>query len=244
MAAPRVSVAMATYNQARFVREALDSVLAQTLPAHAFEVIIVDDGSTDDTSRLLDPYASRCRVLHRSHRGLVPAINDALATASGHWFARLDSDDAVAVDWLARLLTAADAHPNAAVVYPDLCEVRGEARTHVPVNADDLFTLQACGSLLRTDLVRQAGGYRPYYWEEHDLHLRLKSLGPFVHVAEPLYFYRRHEANLTAKKESRIRGWRELAHVWGLGALRAAGTSPDLDAAAAILQSQTYREAP
>ena len=98
MKTPCISVIIPTYNRAHFVREAIDSVLGQTY--QDFEIIVVDDGSTDDTKTVLALYGNRIRYLHQKHRGRSEARNTALKSAAGKFVAFLDSDDI----WLPRKL--------------------------------------------------------------------------------------------------------------------------------------------
>jgi glycosyltransferase involved in cell wall biosynthesis len=88
---PLVSVIVPTFNRARMVGRAIDSVLAQTY-SH-YELIVVDDESTDDTPALLDRYGDRIRVLHRVHGGVSAARNCGIRAAAGELIALLDSDD-------------------------------------------------------------------------------------------------------------------------------------------------------
>ncbi|HEY3188694.1 MAG TPA: glycosyltransferase family A protein, partial [Solirubrobacteraceae bacterium] len=86
-----MSIIVPCHNGARFLADALDSALAQTHPA--IEVIVVDDGSTDDTPAILARYAGRVRALRQQNRGPSAARNVALAVAPGDYVAFLDADD-------------------------------------------------------------------------------------------------------------------------------------------------------
>lgn len=87
----QISVVMAAFNAGRYVAEALNSVLGQTLPAH--QVIVVDDGSTDRTPELLQHYADRIRVIRQENRGPARAFNAGIAEATGDALAFIDADD-------------------------------------------------------------------------------------------------------------------------------------------------------
>lgn len=119
--APTVSVLMPTYQQAAFLRRAIDSLCAQTLLD--WELIVVDDGSSDGTARLLDAYQAerRIRVVRNArNRGLGAALNQATALARGHYLAYLPSDDLYLPEHLARLVALLDARPEIYLAYAGL----------------------------------------------------------------------------------------------------------------------------
>lgn len=91
MAIPNVSVIIPTYNRAKFVTKAIDSVLAQTYSD--YEIIVVDDGSTDNTREVLGPYMDKIIYIYQENAGVSAARNTGIRVASGQWIAFLDSDD-------------------------------------------------------------------------------------------------------------------------------------------------------
>ena len=98
---PLISVIIPIYNVAPYLRECLDSVLAQTFAD--WEAICVDDGSTDESGAILDEYAardSRFRIIHQKNAGVSAARNAALKKAQGEYIAFVDADDAVVSSWL------------------------------------------------------------------------------------------------------------------------------------------------
>ena len=106
--APEVSVIVPAWNAARYLRASLDSLLAQTLPA--LEIIVVNDGSTDETAQIADEYASRCaniRVLHQANQGVSVARNAGLDLARGEHVAFMDADDVVEPALYSELLARA-----------------------------------------------------------------------------------------------------------------------------------------
>ena len=193
---------------------------------------MVDDGSTDHTVEILRRYQDLICVLRQPHLGLPLACSLGLSRARGRYFARLDSDDFAEPSWLRLELKELELHPDACCVSSDYVEVREDgSRIHRPIQPGNLYTRMACGTLFRTQAVRSAGGFRPFYWEEYDLYLRLAPMGRFLHLNQPLYSYRSHPTSMTADLQRRREGWRELAQQWGASFLRTAGTHPELEEA-------------
>ena len=226
---PTVTVLIVTFNRARDLDAAIASVLDQSLSRAEFEVVVVDDGSTDDTGQVLARYGDAIVIVARPHEGVEAACNAGIAIARGRYLVRVDSDDVVERELLSALVAALDDAPDAAAVSCDVVEVRRAGDTLVRVREDHLFDRIGCGVLMRTDLVRAVGGYRVTFWEEYDLFLRLAEKGRFLHVARPLYRYRHHDGNRTLDDGQRIQGWRDLIDRWGLEHLRAFGSHHELE---------------
>jgi len=222
---------MATYNQAASLPETLSSLRVQTLSPDHWELIVINDGSTDATKEILHRNSKLLRAFHQPNQGLVASCNTGLRLARGKYFARIDSDDLAAPDWLERMAAALEMVPEASCAVPDRYEWDGAGKQHVRAELDNLYSLTACGTLFRTEMLHAIGGYHPFYWEEYDLYLRLRPLGRFLHVPGPLYTYRRHTAAMTQSREARHQGWRELAQAWGEQVLRTAGMNPELEEA-------------
>lgn len=112
---PPVSVIIPTHNREHYVMEAVNSVLQQTVPA--FELIVVDDGSTDGSARLLESLGSKLRYVYQPNRGIGAARNAGVACATGEFIAFLDDDDVWLPDKLQRQLAAFDKEPALEAVY-------------------------------------------------------------------------------------------------------------------------------
>ena len=238
---PRISVVVATYNQATYLSAALESLFAQDIDQSVFEAIVVDDGSTDDTREILHRYAIRSVVLTQAHEGLVGACNRGLSYARGEYFARMDSDDLVARAWLRRVMETLDRNPEACCVYTDRYERTLDGRRwRVVVPENNLYALVAAGTMMRTEDIRVAGGFRPLYWEEYDLYLRLQQRGAFIHLPEPLYIGLKHADSMSANADHRRDGWRELLATWGSKKLLAAGFNQELHDVIDDLHARDY----
>jgi len=117
-----ISILIDTYNYGRFIEDAVDSVLAQDFPAEQMEVLVVDDGSTDDTAERLKKYGDRIRYFRKVNGGQASAFNFGVVRACGEIVAFLDADDY----WLAGKLRCVaaefEAHPEVGLVYHRLFE--------------------------------------------------------------------------------------------------------------------------
>jgi len=111
---PTISVVIPAYQAAAFIADAIDSVLAQTYPAH--ELVVCDDGSTDDLGAALERYDGRLAVVRQENRGLSAARNRAVAETSGEFVAVLDADDVFLPEYLDRMASAAVARPDLDII--------------------------------------------------------------------------------------------------------------------------------
>lgn len=210
MKTPHISVVIPTYNYGHFVTEALGSVLAQTYPAR--EIIVVDDGSTDDTSEKLQPYENRIRYIHQENQGLPAARNTGIRAACGEFIALLDSDDL----WHPRKLEAQVHHLNrspevglvAADVLRDMRNGWPEVGDHSsmpahPVTVKDLLVRSRFGPssvLVRKGCFDAVGLFDPELRsaEDRDMWIRIASRFPIRKLGAPLWWYRLHGGNMSA----------------------------------------------
>lgn len=225
-----VSVTICTYNSAATLGPALESALNQSLPLPDYEVLVVNDGSTDESFDLIDEYTKghpTIRALHlKNNQGLAAACNSGLQAAKGKYFIRLDADDLFHQDILSSLTRRMDSEETD-MVYCDRYDVtlKNGHRRLIQIEPFNLFKLLATGTMFRTNIVRELGGYRSLFWEEYDLYMRylLHSGRTPVRVPRPLYYYSLHESSMTADPASVLAGWKELREVWGEEGLRRFG---------------------
>jgi glycosyltransferase involved in cell wall biosynthesis len=205
----RVSIIIPTYNAAAFVREAIDSALAQTYTDR--EVIVIDDGSTDETPEILASYGTRIRAHRQPNAGVAVARNTALRIAAGTWVAFLDADDIWAPEKVAAQLDAAGdcgwAYTNrfnfdARGLHPDVqsnITLMPEGDVFVPLlMRGNFITLSSV--LIRKAIVEQFGGFYDQKGgcEDWDLWLRVAANHPVRYVPEPLLRYRFSPTSLSA----------------------------------------------
>jgi glycosyltransferase involved in cell wall biosynthesis len=209
--APRVSVIVPVYNRPVYVRQAVDSALAQECPG-GFEVIVVDDGSTDDTPQVLAGYGDRIRVVRQRNGGAAAARNAGIGAAQGEYFALLDSDDLWMPGKLAAQVALLDAHPDAGFAHSDVEEFfeggTGKRWTRRPeiVSGDVLKVLlrrnviHTMSVMIRRRAIEEVGDFDPRYppCEDWDLWLRICEHRPVVGDARPWVRTRVHEGGISA----------------------------------------------
>ena len=207
-----VSVIMPAHDAAAFVGEAIDSVLAQTFSD--WELLVVDDGSTDGTAEVVAAYDDpRLRLLAIEHTGL-PAVarNRGLAASESRYVAFLDADDLWRPQKLARQVAVADSRPEVGLVHTNFERLRdGVLEPIVPVagltESGPQFVRLAVGNyianssvLIRRDILTRHGAFdedpRLRGTEDFELWLRLAPHTTFAYVDEPLLVYRLHTSNL------------------------------------------------
>lgn len=195
---PKVSVVIPCYNQGIFLDEAVESVLAQTF--RDFEIIIVNDGSTDEaTNCLLADYRKpQTRVIHTDNQGVSMARNVAIGEATGKYILPLDADDRITTVYLEKTVAVLDNNSQVGIVYclADCFGAR-HGRWKVPdfsLRGMLLTNLIFCTALYRKEDWKRAGGYNPNMrtgWEDWDFWLSLLELGRGVHrVPEVMFNYR------------------------------------------------------
>lgn len=199
------------YNRPAFVRQAIDSALAQQCPAE-FEVVVVDDGSTDATPSVLASYGDRIRVVTQSNAGVARARNAGFAAARGEYFALLDSDDIWMPGKLAAQVALLDAHPEAGFAHSDVEEFfedePGRKWTRrPPVPSGDLVrtllrrnVIHTMTVMLRRRAVEEVGDFDPKYppCEDWDLWLRIAEHRHVVGDERPWVRTRVHEGGISA----------------------------------------------
>jgi glycosyltransferase involved in cell wall biosynthesis len=117
MNAPLITVLITTYNYGRFIEQAIDSVLAQKFPQEQVEIVVIDDGSTDDTAERVKKYGSRIRYVYQANGGQAAALNAGFAKARGEIVALLDADDWFVPEKLARVAEAFASDASVGMVY-------------------------------------------------------------------------------------------------------------------------------
>jgi glycosyltransferase involved in cell wall biosynthesis len=193
-----VSVVVATYNQERYIGRCLRSLLNQSFVREKFEIIVVDDGSTDRTGYALEMFGDAIKLItNKVNMGLPASLNIGIMAAKGRYIVRVDSDDFVNTNFINFLCYYLNSNLCADAVACDYLLL--DDSENVLERRDCMKHPIACGIMFkRRDLV-DIGLYDVDFrcHEDRDLRIRFERIYKIHHLAVPLYRYRRHDHNIT-----------------------------------------------
>lgn len=192
----KVSVVITNYNYGRYLGRAIQSAQSQKFMDGDVEIIVVDDGSTDSSLRVIDAYKEGVRIIrHETNLGLPAAINSGIRASRGMYVIRLDADD-----WLNRyacffLSFFMDQNKDIGFVWPDYHIADQNERI-----IDRVSGPQGAGVMFRKLLLVDVGLYDEEMLSHEDKDILIRSMQrlPGYHLRIPLYRYYRHDANMTS----------------------------------------------
>ena len=219
MTAPLVSVIVPSYNQGRYIRETIESVLSQDY--RPIELLVIDGASTDETLSELKSFGDAPELRWRSEpdRGVVDAVNKGLRDARGEILVIQSSDDFFAPGAIRTMVEAFDRHPEAGLIFGDIEHVDTESRTIGPATSlpeFDLFAYLAKlqyipqpSAFFRAEAARAAGAWREdvSYAADAEFYLRVALKAPVRKVDAVISRYRHHEGQRETSGAKIIRDW-------------------------------------
>lgn len=233
MSKPAVSIVVTNFNYGRYLETCLRSCVSQKTTV-SFETIVVDDGSTDDSVAIADRFAPEgVRLLRRENGGIEAASNTGIAAAAADLFVRVDADDFLLPGYLEEMVPRLS-ESDAAFAYSDYVVLDSYDREQYTERLPDFDPSEirsrgdflATGTLYRKDTFEGAGRYdettRNSGLENYQLVLDLLGSGlTGLHVAKPLFAYRRHQGNFSVTRRDAIVSYgRSLFRQKGLGRYR------------------------
>lgn len=215
---PTISVLMPVYNGERYLKQAIESILAQTFTD--FEFLIIDDGSSDRSIEILQTYAaqdSRIRLTLRENRGIPRTRNQLLAQATGELVAIMDADDVALPDRFQLQVEFLRQHPEVVCVGGalDWIDEKGRLLGHCPMPQDDaelqklmlggISLLHHPTTMARRAALVQVGGYNETMTASSDLDLwlRLGEIGQLANLPDTVLQYRLHAKSITHAKQTK-----------------------------------------
>ena len=208
---PLVSVVMSVYNGEKYLREAIDSILNQTFKD--FEFIIINDGSTDDTLKIIKSYKDpRIMLTSRENKGLVASLNEGIERARGKYIARMDADDISVSERLQLQVEYLESNPCVGLVGSQFCTINkddsvAKSLVSMPITDYDIKLLLGYGTvfchssvLFKKELIGKVGGYDEKYYlaEDHDLWCRMAEVTKVHNIPEVLLAYRLVDSGISS----------------------------------------------
>ena len=207
-----ISIIITTYNYAQYLNQCIDSCLKQKDCPLEYEVIVIDDGSTDGTKELLEARKDvRLRAIHLSNSGIEVASNRGFDEARGRFVVRVDADDLLKPDYLSVMSDKLDSESR--FIYPDyeIIDGKGNLQDSIKLPLFSRHEIMRRGDFLATgtiyprNLLQSLGGYntemRNCGLENYELILKFIQNGvEGIHVPSSLFHYRRHSCNISTKR--------------------------------------------
>lgn len=199
---PKVSVIVAAYNQERYIGRCLRSLLHQSLPHADYEIVVIDDGSTDRTAYALGLFTDRfdapIRVItNNTNLGLPASLNRGIKAARAPYIVRVDSDDFVNTNFINFLYYYLESNQYADAVACDYLLLDDAENVIERANCSEKPI--ACGIMFRKEQLIEIGLYDEEFrcHEERELRIRFEKKYKINRLELPLYRYRRHDSNIT-----------------------------------------------
>lgn len=216
---PKLSVIIASHNHQDYIAQALDSVERQTF--QDFEIIVIDDGSTDGTVEVARSLASRAKIFTQENRGVVAARNRGLSLAKGQYVCFVDSDDLILPDRFQRQIDTLDADPELGMVFADALIVDSNGKqigkfsdVYPVVRGDvaEMLALHYCFTpmitvMVRAEVLEKTGPFeRPGPISDYMKWIEVAHLSKVCYDPEPLGCWRRHQHS-TSKKANKVKSY-------------------------------------
>lgn len=248
---PKISAIIPTYNRSSFLTEAIRCVRGQDF--HDYELIVVDDGSTDDTQRTIEPFAGKLTYIYQENRGVSSARNLGLRLANGRYVAFLDSDDLWLKNKLSKQISQMEARPDLMICYTDEVWIRRGKRVN-PMKKHAKYSgwifercLPLCiispsSAMMRRELFNEIGLFDENLpvCEDYDFWLRASCRFQIKFIDEKLIVKRGgHEGQLSEKfwglDRFRVRAIEKILHAGCLSRRQAMAAAEELARKCSIL---------
>ena len=197
------SVITPVYNGGELLRETLDSVL-KYCDNYSFEYLVINDGSTDKTSEILDEYTDRINVVNTANQGEANAVNEGLSRAKGKYCLVVSADDPlISADLFYEAIAIFERNPSITVAYPDWNMIDGNSTIISTVKTmeyselaliSEFVCIPGPGAIFRLDVAKKIGGRNPdlKFASDYDFWLRLSQFGDFKRIPKVLAQWRNH----------------------------------------------------
>jgi glycosyltransferase involved in cell wall biosynthesis len=212
----KVSIIIPVYDGEKYIREAVDSALNQTYKD--FEIIVIDDGSKDNTPNIFETYGSKIKWKSQENKGQAFAINEGINMAEGKYLAYLDADDVCLPERFENQVKYLDEHPNVGLVYSDRYQINenGETQRIMKSQPPDNFVLLQDSCIPRSAVMHKrecldaVGSFDESITgsDDWDMWIRISEKFEMGYISKPLVKYRVHKENISLIRPKRLDHWR------------------------------------
>lgn len=211
----QISVIMPVYNGEKTIDRALKSIIGQTLKANKYEIIVVNDGSTDKTLKVLETYKDKIKLINQKNKGYIAAAIRAYEEAQGNYVIKLDADDEFEKNCLVEMYNLIEKE-KVAFVYSDYYEKDENGRVKLINTKDNIFNTVAIGIMFHKDILKKVGFYdKNLIFPEYDLLIRILKNHKGKRIEKPLFTYYRSSKSVTANKDLIEKGMLQLKEKYG-----------------------------
>ena len=203
----KISIIIPTYNSAKTLKRAVESALNQDFPKNEFEVIVVNDGSTDETAAILKTFCPKIKVITQNNQGALPASNNGFKAASGKFVMKLDSDDVFEKTILKEMYIVFEKKPELDFVYCNYFEKKVNGKVEEVSCCKNIFNTIGIGIMFKKDKFEEQGFFNEKaMFAEYDLLLKTRGQWQGDCLEKPLFWYLRRKESITGAL-----GWVEKA---------------------------------
>jgi len=197
----KVSIIIPTYNAQKTIKKAINSILKQNFSKKDFEIIVVNDGSTDKTLEILKSYGKQIKIINQKNQRAVKAANKGFKKAKGKYVIKLDADDYFKSNILKEMLRIFDNNPGVDFVYCDYFEKSTDGKIKKVSTKNILNTLSGGIMFRKSKLVQESFYREDIKFPEYDLLFKVEKKWYGYHIAKPLFCYNRMKTSLTGDKK-------------------------------------------
>ena len=198
----KISVIIPAYNAQKTIKKSLDSVLNQNFLKSEIEIIVINDGSTDNTLEILKRYGKKIKVISQKNKGPVVASNRGFKEAKGKYLIKIDADDYFKKGVLREMVLIMEDNNKLDFVYCNYYEKPERGTKKVVSTKNNIFKTLASGIMIKRESFKKMGFYsEKMKFPEYDL--LLKTIGKWkgYHIDKPLFFYIRSKKSITGNKK-------------------------------------------
>ena len=229
----KITIIICNYNNKKYIKKCLYSVINQKKNKVPYNIIFIDDNSIDNSfylaKEILKKFKNSTIVKNNLNLGLTKSCNKAIKACKTEYFIRVDSDDYISKDFIYNFEKIIFKKKYDLISCKRI-EFKNNKKKKININKKkiDLFKFVSCGVALKTNKIKKIGMYKNILWEEYDLYIRYLKNDKFnIKIIDKyLYYYRKHEKSMSYKKNWLKKAWKQLIIKYGNNKLVKYGTLP------------------